>query len=914
MKIIFTIIATLIILTGNAFSQSGWEQQTSNTSVTLKACQFIDNSIGFVAGADSVLFTSNSGANWISKSSGTLTQGINGISFVDANTGWLTGTSGIVKTTNGGDLWVLQEPGSSNATNDIFFYNSSNGWAVGPGGVILKTTNGGANWSSSTSGTTENLNSVHFVSTTLGWAVGANSKIITTTDGGDSWSTQSSGTFSGELHDINMVDANVGYIAGVSGTVLKTTNGGSSWVRLDTKNLQDLYFVQFVDANHGWAGGFLGTVINTRDGGVTWKLQATTIVSPIYDIFFTSQTIGWACGHQGKIIHSVSAGEEVRALFTADTTRGIKPLTVNFTNQSTGYPSSYSWAFGDGGTSNQENPTHTYTTGGDFSVSLTITSGTYTDTRMKNKYILVDEILSADFTANPSAGSATLTVNFQDASLSQPDTWLWDFGDGSSSTFENPTHSYVSPGQYDVSLTVTNYQGSSTETKNAFITVYDVLQAAFQGAPLTGKLPLTVYFVDYSPGHPNSWSWSFGDGGTSNEPNPNHTYQNSGTYTVTLSVSDGIHNDTKAFPGYIKVIDALNPNFTASPRSGNLPLTVSFTDQSYGGPNAWSWDFGDGQYSTQQNPQHTYLLPGTYDVGLTISDGTFQASEIKDGFIVVTGTPILEADFSATPLNGLEPLAVQFTDLTQGGVLSRSWEFGDGQTSTDNNPRHVYQNDGIYSVRFVVTNGLNYDTAFKEDYITVYPRQSEELNADFEADTTVVNKPYLIQFYDRSTGKPNGYTWTFGDGKTSTVYGDVSNYYSISGTFTVSLTITDSTGSADTETKVNYIIVNEPISVDESNIDNILYARSSPNPFREFTAISYNLGKESFVTVKIYDILGNEIITLFENHQSGGLYNLVWQPVDKDNKLLENGIYYYAISSKSSTGIVNFTGKLILFR
>jgi PKD repeat protein len=911
MKKLTLLISGILLSYSIAFSQYGWNQQVSNTGVVLKACQFLNSSTGYIAGSDSVLFTSNAGNTWISKSSGTLTQGINGLSFIDANTGWLTGTSGIVKTTNGGNNWTLQEPGSSNATKDIFFYSSNNGWAVGTGGVILKTTNGGTSWSASTSGTTNNLNAVFFVSSTVGWTVGANATILKTTDGGNSWTSQSSGTFTGELHDINFVDENIGFLAGTGGTVLKTTNGGTLWTRLDTKNTQDFYFVHFVDSNHGWAGGFLGTIINTRDGGNTWKLQSTTVVSPLYDVYFISRTIGWACGTQGKIIHSSTGGEEVRALFTADTTLGIKPFTVHFTNQSTGYPDSYSWSFGDGATSTEENPTHTYTTGGEFNVALSVTSGTYTDTRNKQKYIIVDDILKANFTANPTAGSATLTVNFQDASLSKPDTWLWDFGDGTSSTFKNPTHNYASAGKYNVSLTVTNYQGTSTETKNEFITVYEPVQAAFQGAPLTGKVPLTVYFVDYSPGHPNSWEWSFGDGATSNEQNPNHTYTSSGTYTVTLTVSDGIHSDTKSFHGYIKVIDALNPNFTASPRNGALPLTVSFTDQSYGGPNNWRWDFGDGQTSNEQNPQHTYLLPGTYDVELTISDGTFHANELKNDYIVVTGTPVLESEFTASPLSGLEPLKVQFTDMTQGGVLSRVWIFGDGQTSTEKNPKHTYQNDGIYSVKLIVTNGLNYDTTYKENYITVYPNQTEKLKADFEADITTGKKPILIQFFDRSTGKPTSYLWNFGDGNTSTINGDVMNYYSTSGTFTVSLTIRDSTGKSDTATKENYIIVYDPINVEDFE-QNRLISESYPNPFSHFTNIRYKISETSRVTVSVYDLLGNEIAKLIDYTQNSGSYSIIWQPLDSQGYQLNSGLYYYKITTQTSSGISTFLGKLIL--
>ncbi|MFH1051389.1 MAG: PKD domain-containing protein [bacterium] len=907
--LIFTLALLLKTIIVNA--QAGWEQQISGTSETLKACQFLSSDVGYAAGGTAVLFTSNGGTNWISKSSGTLTEGVNGLCFVDATTGWLTGSSGIVKTTDGGSTWVLQLDGFWEASNDIFFFNNSTGWAVGLDGALFGTTDGGSNWLPISTGERLEFNAIQFASLSKGWIVGENSTILATTNGGTSWFPQSAGSYNGIFYDISMISETTGYITGTGGAVFMTTDGGNTWIQQDTKTLDDFYFVNFIDENYGWAGGHFGTIVGTRDGGTTWKSQASTVASPLYDICFITNRVGWTCGTQGKIIHSITGGEDIKANFVADTTIGIQPFTITFTNLSTGYPSSYQWTFGDGETSTAENPVHVYTSSGDFTVTLSITSGTYTGSRIRNDYIIVDDVLTSNFTATPTAGSSTLTVNFQDASLSTPDTWDWDFGDGTSSTFQNPSHSYVSPGIYTVSLTVTNYQGSSTETKEDFITVYDVIRAAFQGAPLTGPAPLTVYFVDYSPGHPNSWNWSFGDGQGSTEQSPNHTYESSGTYTVTLTVSDGIHEDTKAFQSYIRVTDALNPFFSASPRTGNLPLKVYFTDESYGGPNRWTWNFGDEQYSNEQNPEHTYLLPGTYDVELTISDGTFQASELKQDYIEVTGTPVLTADFSAAPLSGLEPLTVQFTDKTQGGVLSYLWDFGDGQTSVEKSPRHVYQNDGAFSVKLIVTNGLNYDTLFKEDFITVFPRQEYELIADFEAEVTEGDKPLLIQFYDRSQGVPNSYNWSFGDGKTSTSK-EPSNYYSISGTFTVSLSITDSLGNSDIEEKFNYIVINEPIGVEEQRNDNLLFVKSYPNPFRDFTSIQYNLISDAFVTVKIFDIFGTLVTTLLQTSQEAGNYNLIWNPFVADSKVKTNGIYFYSVTSSSSSGTKTLTGKLIL--
>jgi PKD repeat protein len=145
------------------------------------------------------------------------------------------------------------------------------------------------------------------------------------------------------------------------------------------------------------------------------------------------------------------------------------------------------------------------------------------------------------FIANTTSGKAPLTVAFTDRSTGSPDSWAWDFGDGSTSADRNPVHTYASPGTYTVRLVASNGAGSNSETKVYYITI----NAAFQppGASFTGFHPvnsqeMTVQFIDRSSGPPTSWSWDFGDGGTSNLQNPVHTYSNPGTYIVTLTVSN----------------------------------------------------------------------------------------------------------------------------------------------------------------------------------------------------------------------------------------------------------------------------------------------------------------------------------------------------------------------------------------
>src|SRR5262249_55594616 len=142
--------------------------------------------------------------------------------------------------------------------------------------------------------------------------------------------------------------------------------------------------------------------------------------------------------------------------------------------------------------------------------------------------------------------------------------------------------------------------------------------------------------------------------------------------------------------------------FSASPISGQAPLTVAFTDASTGSITAWTWAFGDGTGSTMQVPIHTYSTPGTYTVQLTVTGPGGSNTVTKPGYITVT-TPPPVAAFSATPTTGLAPLPVQFADASTGSISAWNWSFGDGTTSAAQNPQHIYSMAGIYTVNLAVT-------------------------------------------------------------------------------------------------------------------------------------------------------------------------------------------------------------------
>jgi PKD repeat protein len=156
-----------------------------------------------------------------------------------------------------------------------------------------------------------------------------------------------------------------------------------------------------------------------------------------------------------------------------------------------------------------------------------------------------DPLLGVDFTAAPTSGKSPLKVTFTCASTETVTKWFWEFGDGKTSTKQNPVYTYRKPGSYSVTLTVTGPGGTSTVTQAACINAYAVPKANFTAAPKRGVAPLQVNFADKSKGSITGWMWDFGDNQTSDEQHPVHTYTNAGTHSATLTVTGPVGTSTK---------------------------------------------------------------------------------------------------------------------------------------------------------------------------------------------------------------------------------------------------------------------------------------------------------------------------------------------------------------------------------
>jgi len=249
------------------------------------------------------------------------------------------------------------------------------------------------------------------------------------------------------------------------------------------------------------------------------------------------------------------------ASFTASPTSGSVTLFVNFTDQSTNSPTYWLWNFGDNTTSNLQNPSHSYANPGTYTVSLTATNNTGSNTITENNYITVTSqvlVPVAEFSGIPTNGQKPLFVTFTDQSTNNPTSWIWTFGNGITSTLQNPTYKYTNTGNYIVSLSATNSAGTNTITKTNYVRVTSAFNrsppiAAFIGVPVTNSAPLLVQFTDQTSGFVTSRTWDFGDSTISHASNPTHIYNRPGNYTVTLIATNRYGSNKNTKSNYIKV-------------------------------------------------------------------------------------------------------------------------------------------------------------------------------------------------------------------------------------------------------------------------------------------------------------------------------------------------------------------------
>jgi len=588
--------------------------------------------------------------------------------------------------------------------------------------------------------------------------------------------------------------------------------------------------VYFSDPTETNCGNIVAWSWDFGDGSGSHDQNPThtyTVGNRSYDVTL-QVTDSHGCTYSGRL-GSVEVYAPPTASFDASAQPVCAPATVYFTDTSTaGYGSIAQrwWDFGDGGTATTANASHLYDTGGYYTVTLTVTNvaGCF-DTVTRTNHITANAVTSS-WSSTRVGGCGVYPYQFTSMATAAPGSvagWFWDFGDGSSSHDQNPTHTYTISGTCQsavigITHLVTDSHGCTSTRDEAILQrSYCPITASLDASPSSGCSGMTVYFTDTSTtaaGGISAWWWEFGDGGSASTANPSHTYATVGSYTVTLTATNTAGcSDSVTRPEYVTV-DREGPVCTvtvlATPvcaSAGGYTASVASAGQGA----AYTWSVQDGYIIAGQNTPsiswwRSYDPPGLLTVTVAVTNATGCSCQ---GAAALTVIPPTRARFEPHEVDGCTPLTVYFSDTSttlSGTIVGWFWDFGDGSSSHDQNPSHTYTTSDLFWVTHVVTDSQGCADATEAVPVVIAYLPP---TASFDASPTSGCAPLTVYFTDTSTTGVDSIAyrrWDFGDGGTATT-ANPSHTYETGGYYTVTLTVTDPTGCADAVTRADFITV-----------------------------------------------------------------------------------------------------------
>lgn len=502
----------------------------------------------------------------------------------------------------------------------------------------------------------------------------------------------------------------------------------------------------------------------------------------------------------------LSVKGQLVADFEADTTSFCPPYVVNFKDISTGgLITSRNWTFGpsQSSTGNNAFPTVSYTTPGVYNVTLTVSDGSRTASVTKTAFIEVFSNPTAKFVSTTArSGCAPIGVSFADSSKvgSAPiSSWTWNFGNGTTSNQQNPSHNYGFGGQYSVSLNVIDTNGCvGNVRKPAFVQANFKPKAQFSSSnPHHCKAPHVVNYTNTTKGtYPMTFAWSFGDGTSSAQENPIKTYA-TGIFDVRLIVIDRNGcRDTIRKPAYASVTNTL-ANFSLSDTICQSD-SVQLQNLSVGG-SGYTWTFGDGSGSSLRDPVKVYAAKGLYTIKLLTATSQTCIDSISKSIYV--DKP--EAKFSAAPNYNCEDLLVRYSDSSSVNVVKWTWNFGNRSSSTQQNPTNYFSTSGVFNDTLVVeTNFGCRDTLISPGNVRL-----DKLQAAFLPDSVEGCAPLSVTFMDVSTKYDSiaSWSWDFGNGQTSTLRNPNVTFLT-AGTYIVQLTIQSKNGNCSSSVSKQIVV------------------------------------------------------------------------------------------------------------
>lgn len=509
-------------------------------------------------------------------------------------------------------------------------------------------------------------------------------------------------------------------------------------------------------------------------------------------------------GCQVEITDSVYV-RPILAAFSMTPQEGCKPMIATFTDSTVG-AIDWSWSFGDGGTSSNKSTSYQYKIAGYHQVSLTVENNYgCKDTKVIDS-VRISQVIPQIATNSPTTGCIPLTIAFEDHSIATATkslSWLWEFGDGTISTLQNPNHTYSQAGVYVVKLTVTTDLGcSKTIVFERKISVSDP-SPSFMPQPAITCPGSPVTFVSTSTGSGLEYIWNLGDGNSSISANPVHAYADTGSFDVTLTITD-TYGCTRSVSQPASVnVQNLFAEFTADTTFAACPpLDVNFSAKDdFPHPGVFfAWDFGDGSSGNQPNPSRVFTQPGNYDIQLIV--GTAYGCRdtlMKPAYINIEGP---SANFSFTPDRGCPGTEVDFQASSPDSV-SYQWIYGDGATGNGAASGHVYETPGVYLPVLIIEDSDGCTVfSYARDPLEIFTPPSASFLPGQQASCDSI----LVPFQDNSQGAIMNWAWDFGDGSSSTLQ-TPSHGFTLPGTYAVTLHVTDNNGCVDSVTVPDAVIV-----------------------------------------------------------------------------------------------------------
>ena len=530
---------------------------------------------------------------------------------------------------------------------------------------------------------------------------------------------------------------------------------------------------------------------------------------------------------------------------------------------------------------------------------------------------------TAFFLSNPDSINQ-LTINFNDLSTGNPTAWSWDFGDGSTSTLQNPSHTYSTNGTYSVTLSISSALCSDSISQTIIVgTITPTCAAAFYYAPDSSNQNL-IDFFDISTGNPTSWAWDFGDGSTSTLQNPTHTYASNGSYTVTLSIASANCGDSISQVVIIGTTSACQAAFTSMPDSNNTN-SIIFTDQSTGNINSWNWSFGDGSSSTTQNPNHTYTNAGTYSVTLmvygpqncqsivtnSITVGSSPSTYTISGNVMAGNNSVYNAIISLFDVTSNSFVSSTTSSPATGSYLFSNVAAGtykvlatpDSSSTIGQNYAPTYYGDMLFwSTASVVTVNSNQNLgAINLIALPVVPSGNGLISGNIGTGSKSGSDNVIVNLLD-NTFNLVATTKTDANGDYSfsnLAYDTYKIWVEIAGKVTTPISVTlneaNSTSSNNDFIETNGAVTPKVTSIDNkmTNSDINIY----PNPVQNVLNVNLDINNSGVYTFNIFSITGQMISVEQINITSGN--NLI--RLNTNN--LSSGSYILIISNDTNTSI-----------